>query len=159
MNAILYFFRDTISGTYYFIYCFICLLLMFSIIGYLFKQKYAKVEIKLNTSQSQQEEKVNKEQNKVSKNEPVVQKTIEKPIQDKTLIIPKPENLNIEPKIIKSITQPVNQNINITPSQPTPQVVNRNLGVNNAKSSNLTTQVNQTPINNQQTVPLKKAEI
>ena len=58
MNAVLYFFRDTISGTYYFIYCFFCLLLMFSLIGYLFKQKYMKLEVKLNTSQSKIEEKI-----------------------------------------------------------------------------------------------------
>lgn len=51
MSTILYFFRDSITGVYYFIYVFVCLFLMFSIIGYLFKQKYAKVEIKLNTSQ------------------------------------------------------------------------------------------------------------
>lgn len=52
METILYFFRDSISGIYYVMYAFVCLLLMFSIIGYLFKQKYAKVEIKLNTSQN-----------------------------------------------------------------------------------------------------------
>ena len=51
MEIILYFFRDTISGVHYFIYAFVCLFLMFSIIGYLFKQKYAKVEIKLKSSQ------------------------------------------------------------------------------------------------------------
>ena len=51
MEIILYFFRDTISGIHYFIYAFVCLFLMFSIIGYLFKQKYAKVEIKLKSSQ------------------------------------------------------------------------------------------------------------
>lgn len=51
MDIILYFFRDEISGMYYFIYAFLCLFFMFAIIGYLFKQKYGKLEIKLNTSQ------------------------------------------------------------------------------------------------------------
>lgn len=51
MDVILYFFRDKIVGTHYFIYAFVCLFLMFSIIGYLFKQKYGKLEIILNTSQ------------------------------------------------------------------------------------------------------------
>ena len=59
MDIILYFFRDKITGTYYFIYAFICLMLMFAIIGYLYKQKYAKVEVKLNTSQPKKESNIN----------------------------------------------------------------------------------------------------
>ncbi len=51
MEALLYFIRDGLSGTHYFIYAFICFILLFAIIGYLFKQKYAKVEFKLATSQ------------------------------------------------------------------------------------------------------------
>ena len=51
MEALLYFIRDELSGTHYFIYAFICFILLFAIIGYLFKQKYAKVEFKLATSQ------------------------------------------------------------------------------------------------------------
>ena len=50
METILYFFRDEISGTHYFIYAFICFLFLFAIIGYLFKQKYGKVEFKLGTN-------------------------------------------------------------------------------------------------------------
>ena len=53
MNIILYFFRDTLSGIHYFIYAFILFFLIFSIIGYLLKQKYGKYEIKLATSQSE----------------------------------------------------------------------------------------------------------
>ncbi len=51
MDIVLYFFRDTLSGIHYFIYAFIMLFLMFSIIGYLLKQKYGKYDIKLATSQ------------------------------------------------------------------------------------------------------------
>lgn len=51
METFLYFIRDELSGTHYFIYAFICVVLLFAIIGYLFKQKYAKVEFKLATSQ------------------------------------------------------------------------------------------------------------
>ncbi|MBQ8892450.1 MAG: hypothetical protein IJ068_06290 [Bacilli bacterium] len=52
MDLILYFIRDTISGTFYFIYASISLICMFAIIGYLLKGKYGKLEIKLATSQS-----------------------------------------------------------------------------------------------------------
>lgn len=51
MDIILYYIRDHLVGTHYFIYAFILLFFMFSIIGYLFKQKYAKFDIKLATSQ------------------------------------------------------------------------------------------------------------
>ena len=46
-DIIVSFFRDEISGSYYVIYCIVCLTLLFAIIGYLFKQKYGKVEFKL----------------------------------------------------------------------------------------------------------------
>lgn len=52
MDVIITFFRDQITGIHYFIYAFIGFFFLFAIIGYLFKQKYAKVEIKLNTSQT-----------------------------------------------------------------------------------------------------------
>ena len=52
MDFILYFIRDSLSGTVYFIYTFILLMCIFAIIGYMLKQKYGKLEIKLATSQS-----------------------------------------------------------------------------------------------------------
>ena len=57
MDVILYSIRDGLVGTHYFIYAFILSILMFSIIGYLFKQKYAKFDIKLETSQSEAKKK------------------------------------------------------------------------------------------------------
>lgn len=115
MDAILYFFRDTISGTYYFIYCFVCLLLMFSIIGYLFKQKYAKVEVKLNTTQPKTVEKVNEAQNQVSKNEQTIQK--KEVIQQKVTRMtptttPQKTNINIQPQVINVNPKVINQNLN-----------------------------------------------
>ena len=47
MDTILYFFRDKLVGTHYFIYAFILLYLMFALIGYLLKEKYAKYIIML----------------------------------------------------------------------------------------------------------------
>ena len=61
MNGILYFFRDKITGIHYLMYAFGCYFLMFSIIGYLFKQKYSKIEIKLGTSKPQVEDSKDKE--------------------------------------------------------------------------------------------------
>lgn len=61
MDIILTFIRDNLTGINYYIYAFICLFFMFAIIGYLFKQKYAKVEIKLNTTKP----KVDSDNNKV----------------------------------------------------------------------------------------------
>jgi len=49
MEDFLYFIRDKLVGLHYFIYAFALLFFMFAIIGYLFKQKYAKYDIKLNT--------------------------------------------------------------------------------------------------------------
>lgn len=141
MNAILYFFRDTISGTYYFIYCFVCLLLMFSIIGYLFKQKYAKVEIKLNTSQPKLDEKVKEKQNQVPKSDQIIQKNeviLEKPIQLTSTITSQKPNINIQPQVV------VTPNLN-TNTQNQTQVVSN--------------QPKQTTIQLQPTIPLKKIEI
>lgn len=61
MEVILYFFRDKITGIHYIMYAFGCYFLMFSIIGYLFKQKYLKVEVKLGTSKPQVEDSKDKE--------------------------------------------------------------------------------------------------
>ena len=51
MDQLLYYIRDNLVGTHYFIYAFILFFLMFSLIGHLFKQKYAKYDIKIAGSQ------------------------------------------------------------------------------------------------------------
>ena len=51
----LYYIRDHLTGTHYIIYSIIMNILMFALIGYLFKQKYGKYDIKLATSQPQSE--------------------------------------------------------------------------------------------------------
>ena len=52
LDMIISLFRDGLSGTRYIIYVIICLTLLFSIVGYLLKQKYGKVEFKVATSAS-----------------------------------------------------------------------------------------------------------
>ncbi len=64
----MYFIRDKISGTHYFIYAFICFLFLFAIVGYLFKQKYAKIEFKLGTGGQQAAPPTKKDLKKASKN-------------------------------------------------------------------------------------------
>lgn len=55
MDSFLYYIRDNLVGIHYLLYSFILLFFMFAIIGHLFKQKYAKYEIKLDTSQHHKE--------------------------------------------------------------------------------------------------------
>ena len=59
METILYFMRDKLSGTFYFIYAFILGIFMFAIIGYLLKEKYGRLDIKFVTNQSTSKEKNN----------------------------------------------------------------------------------------------------
>lgn len=84
MQTILYFFRDKIVGVHYFMYAFVCILLVFSIIGYLAKLKYGKVQIKLNSSQPSKQE----EPKVISKEQVVTNQ--QSPIQ-----LPKQDNLPI----------------------------------------------------------------
>ena len=94
MDIILYFFRDKIVGTYYFIYAFLCLFLMFSIIGYLFKQKYAKLEVKLNTSQDNIKKEIK-----------------EKKIKESKIKIDEPVNLQQVNESVEVITEQVQNNV------------------------------------------------
>lgn len=55
MDIILYYIRDNLVSVHYFLYAFVCLFLMFAIIGYLFKQKYAKLTINVGSSQPKKE--------------------------------------------------------------------------------------------------------
>ncbi len=60
LDTIIYFFRDSISGIRYFIYAFVGIVLIFAIVGYMYKQKYTKfASVKINVSGStpQKEEK------------------------------------------------------------------------------------------------------
>ena len=125
MDIVLYYIRDNLVGTHYFIYAFILFFLMFSIIGYLFKQKYAKFDIKLATSQdSAKKDKKSKEKMKNLKNNKVVQQTnsvsdaVKTKINNQTL--PETNIQNAEVKQEKEIPRPMP---NITPQQvpiPTP---------------------------------------
>lgn len=97
MEIILYFFRDKVVGTYYIIYAFICLFLMFSIIGYLFKQKYAKLDIKLNTSKTKQEKIIKQQENQVKKEKSVI---VEKPVENIELVTEP-----IQEKVVQAIPE------------------------------------------------------
>lgn len=156
MDIILYFFRDKIAGTYYFIYAFICLMLMFSIIGYLYKQKYAKVEVKLNTSQPKKDEKVepSKNENKVENSNQRVnifqkKQEVKTPVQvngasnivQSQVVTNTTANANpvnqtqVTPSIPRTVVQPIPQNVNqqVNPTvQVTPNVINKTVqSVNN----------------------------
>ena len=99
MDVVLYFFRDTISGMHYVLYALFLLILLFAIIGYLFKQKYGKLEIKFDTSKSKKEknsnvvntknsfksQEIKKESPRVNLKQNQVMATNELPIKERTV--------------------------------------------------------------------------
>jgi len=68
MKDALYFIRDNLVGTHYFLYAFILSIFMFSLVGYLFKKKYGVLNIKMKSSQENVKEE-NKKINTASKNQ------------------------------------------------------------------------------------------
>ena len=178
MEIILYFFRDTISGVHYFIYAFVCLFLMFSIIGYLFKQKYAKVEIKLKSSQpsvqatteqiatvqgkakklSRKEKKLLKQKNNIpsqSPNTPPVQTKVEAPIPNPP-VTPQVTVQNTGQSVVSNqpnqqVVKQANQSLNVVANQiPTPsQTLNQGTNLPN----NQTVTKNIQPTNTNTPIP------
>ena len=120
MDVVLYFFRDKIVGIHYFIYASICLFLIFSIIGYLFKQKYGKLEIILNTSQVKtgKIKEIEPKKTKKEKKSKKIEKVGKKNNNEKIEIIAPIENSNLEQKDnqqeIKQSIQTTQKNINKT---------------------------------------------
>lgn len=173
MEIILYFFRDTISGVHYFIYAFVCLFLMFSIIGYLFKQKYAKVEIKLKSSQpsvqttteqiatvqgkakklSRKEKKLLKQKNNIpsqSLNTPPVQTKVEAPIPNQVASLPVTPQVTVQNTGQSVVSNKPNQQVVKQANQiPTPsQTLNQgtNLPNNQTVTKNIQPTNTNTPI-------------
>lgn len=170
MEIILYFFRDTISGVHYFIYAFVCLFLMFSIIGYLFKQKYAKVEIKLKSSQpsvqatteqiatvqgkskklSRKEKKLLKQKNNIpsqSQNTPPVQTKVEAPIPNQVAspsVTPQVTVQNTGQSVVSN--QPNQQVVKQANQIPTPSQ-NLNQGTNLPNNQTVTKNIQPTNTN------------
>ena len=111
MQELLYYIRDNLVGTHYFIYAFILLFFMFALVGYLFKQKYGKYEIKLNTSQG------GKKEDTLKKNIEV-DKTI---VQTANPVDKVPTNVKVEPSPIKVEQTPP---VVVKPMPASPQPVN-----------------------------------
>ena len=110
METILYYIRDHLTGTHYFIYAFILLFLMFAIIGYLFKQKYGKLDIKLATSQSNVNSSSKKEDLNTGNKQSV------------SKIIPKKEALKKLEGQTNSISSEVNLALNEAKLESTPEI-------------------------------------
>lgn len=170
MEIILYFFRDTISGIHYFIYAFVCLFLMFSIIGYLFKQKYAKVEIKLKSSQpsvqatteqiatvqgkskklSRKEKKLLKQKNNIpsqSLNTPPVQTKVEAPIPNQVASPPVTPQVTVQNTGQSVVSNQPNQQVVKQANQiPTPSQ-NLNQGTNLPNNQTVTKNIQPTNTN------------
>ena len=170
MEIILYFFRDTISGVHYFIYAFVCLFLMFSIIGYLFKQKYAKLEIKLKSSQpsvqatteqiatvqgkakklSRKEKKLLKQKNNIpsqSPNTPPVQTKVEAPIPNQVASPPVTPQVTVQNTGQSVVSNQPNQQVVKQANQiPTPSQ-NLNQGTNLPNNQTVTKNIQPTNTN------------
>ena len=110
MEPILYYIRDHLTGTHYFIYAFVLLFLMFAIIGYLFKQKYGKLDIKLATSQSMVDSSSKKEVQSNGTNQSV------------SKIIPKTEPLKNPEGKATSILTNANSTLNKPKVEPTLEI-------------------------------------
>lgn len=114
MDIILYYIRDNIVSVHYFIYAFVCLFLMFAIIGYLFKQKYAKLTINVSSSQPKKNNKENvaKQVNQTTtKNNQVVNQT---PTNQPKIPEVKPMPANPNNQVKPTITPNNNNQINPT---------------------------------------------
>lgn len=164
MDIVLYYIRDNLVGTHYFIYAFILFFLMFSIIGYLFKQKYGKLDIKLATSQSKnqkdKEEKIkdkNDKSLKKIKNNKVEVQTKTDPIKTNVVTNVNQNTLssNINnvtpsnPELVKKIETPINVNL------AQPQVSSTNIIVNPTPQPNTKPLETPTPIPMPNTKPSK----
>ena len=147
MEVILYFFRDKITGIHYIMYAFGCYFLMFSIIGYLFKQKYLKVEVKLNTSKTQVEDskdlEINQGKKKDKKNKGIKDevKVVQTPVVNQTMVNPVPATPQVvtQPQMVRQPSQLTAGQV-VTPPQ---QVVNQ-------------TQIQPQVIQNQQIVKVQQ---
>ena len=144
MDILLYYIRDNLTGTHYFIYAFILFFFMFSIIGYLFKEKYAKLEIKLDTSQKSKEQKntqkiINKEQPKPVKGIP--EGTINNQNSVKVASTPVEKRVDIKP--VSNVTE---QSSTVSPvTKTTPPVVSA-ASKPQATTTNTIEKVSETPV-------------
>ena len=146
MDIILYFFRDNITGIHYLMYAFVCQFLMFALIGYLYKQKYGKLEIKLSTNK---EFPNNKVENVTTNNQQV------KP--EKTIAITQIQELKtIKPIVNQSVNTNtnINTNANVNTNGNTNGNVNinQNIGANqvpNMQTNNINSVNNQVNLSNQ----------
>lgn len=141
MENFLYFIRDEITSVYYIIYVWVLSFLMFSLIGYLFKKKYAKVEMLVASSQNREvteEEKKNLEEiNKKILGDTVNKQTAEQkntkqtsqskktqqPVQQAVTKQPIPQAANAKPTAKQQVQSvQVAQNVSKIPAQQPTQV-------------------------------------
>ena len=145
MDIILYYIRDNIVSVHYFIYAFVCLFLMFAIIGYLFKQKYAKLTINVSSSQPKKEVKENIATNQVKTNTMDSQVIKNNQVNNQpTNASPLPNSVNVKPVNSSPIN---NQTSNIPEVKPMP--TNPNNQVRSTITPNNNNQINPVNLNNQ----------
>lgn len=152
MDIILYYIRDNLISVHYFIYAFVCLFLMFAIIGYLFKQKYAKLTINVSSSQPKKEVKENnisQVNSNVTTNQ-VKTNTMSSQVTKNNQVNNQPTNVNTSTNLtnLKPINQnPINNQVSNIP-EVKPMPTNPNNQIRPTITPNNNSQVNPVNLNN-----------
>lgn len=152
MDIILYYIRDNLISVHYFIYAFVCLFLMFAIIGYLFKQKYAKLTINVSSSQPKKEVKgnnISQVNSNVTTNQ-VKTNTMDSQVTKNNQVNNQPTNVNTSTNLtnLKPINQnPINNQVSKIP-EVKPMPTNPNNQIRPTITPNNNSQVNPVNLNN-----------
>ena len=128
LDMIISLFRDGLSGTRYIIYVIICSTLLFSIVGYLLKQKYGKVEFKVATlastaksptSKPKKEKKVKNKKDKKSNVVAGAPQAVSPITQTQTPVVtnpvPSPVVQATQPQVVQTPTPVQQQPASVTP--------------------------------------------
>ena len=120
MDEFLYFIRDNLVGTHYFIYSFTLLFFMFALIGYLLKQKYGRLDVILSTNKEVTVSKINEEKKKI-----II------PKEDMSMIMVQTEAIKNIPDVLESNKPDLTNNVEVQ----TTKVTEKETGTNNSLKS------------------------
>lgn len=158
MDDFLYFIRDNLFGTHYFIYTFILSILLFAIIGYLFKEKYGKLEIVFEFDQT----KTNKQNDSVVKNKKekvkkglFSSKKVKNNNSDDLEVIGNINDVNTQVNVQTVVEQQINNSVaNQTPIATNSVLNNQSINTNLVQEQNNQLNIaNQTSANNVTSIP------
>lgn len=158
MDDFLYFIRDNLFGTHYFIYTFILSIFLFDIIGYLFKEKYGKLEIVFEFDQT----KTNKQNDSVVKNKKekvkkglFSSKKVKNNNSDDLEVIGNINDVNTQVNVQTVVEQQINNSVaSQTPIATNSVLDNQSINTNLVQEQNNQLNIaNQTSVNNVTSIP------